>query len=51
MKSLKAQLESKRNLMINIINDYGISSREALVVSQELDILIIKYQKSIAKCP
>lgn len=42
---LKEEIEKKRKEMIIAVNKNGLSSNTVVRLSQELDVLIYKYQK------
>jgi len=44
-QELMQEIEMKRNLMVKIGNTYGFTSDQTIKVSQELDVLILRYLK------
>lgn len=49
LKKLKEQIEIKRVEMINTAKETGFNSKETVRCSQELDKLVLKYQKTYYK--
>lgn len=49
LKKLNKQIEIKRVEMIKIAKEKGFNSKETIDCSQELDVLLLKYQKSFYK--